>query len=202
MVHADIDDVDQTVNVVDIATQAHDAATGANTGTIGDNVKLIDTVSYTGLTPGCTYKLFAMLMDKATGNAILGDDGLPRVASTEFVPKETDGMTDVEMITDTTDFAGRDIVFFEKLADEQENIIAVHEDIDDEGQTISVPTEDVPGKSYPKTGGWVQDNPIAAWSIAAVVAVAGAVFALSRRFGYCASDEGQPEKPDASERPE
>ena len=41
-------------------------------------------------------------------------------------------------------------MFFEKLADEQENVIATHEDIEDEGQTVSIPAEDVPGKGYPK----------------------------------------------------
>ncbi len=88
MVHADIDDVEQTVSIVDIATQARDAETRTNTGTIGEHVKLIDTVAYTGLAPGSTYKLFTMLMDKATGNPILGDDGLPIVGTTEFVPED------------------------------------------------------------------------------------------------------------------
>ena len=183
MVHADIDDVDQTVNVVDIATQARDGAFGTSTGTVGEKVTLVDTVAYTGLTPGCTYKLFTMLVDKATGNAILGDDGLPRVASTEFVPKEADGTTDVEIVADTTDFSGRDIVFFEKLADGQENVIAVHEDIEDEGQTLSFPNE-VVGKGYPKTGAWVGDSPVAAWLIVAAVAAAGAAFGLVRRCAH------------------
>ena len=79
MVHADIGDVEQTVAIVDIATQARDAETGTNVGTVGEHVKLIDTVAYTGLAPGSTYKLFTMLMDKATGNPLTGDDGLPRI---------------------------------------------------------------------------------------------------------------------------
>ncbi|HJF64526.1 MAG TPA: VaFE repeat-containing surface-anchored protein, partial [Slackia equolifaciens] len=77
MVHADINDVDQTVNIVDISTQARDAATGTHEDTIGESVKLIDTVAYTGLTPGNTYRMFTTLMDKFTGSAISGPDGLP-----------------------------------------------------------------------------------------------------------------------------
>ncbi len=202
MVHADIDDVDQTVNIVDIATQARDASTRTNEGTIGESAKLIDTVAYTGLTPGSTYRLFTTLIDKVTGDALAGEDGLPRVGMMEFTAKEASGTADVEVTLDTRELAGHDLVFFEKLADGQENVIAAHEDIDDEGQTVRIPTEDAPGKGYPKTGGWVQDNPVAAWSIAAAIAVAGAVFALARRFRHRVSDEGQPEKPGTSERPE
>ena len=36
MVHADIDDVEQAVAIVDIATNARDAETGTNVGTIGE----------------------------------------------------------------------------------------------------------------------------------------------------------------------
>lgn len=47
MVHADIDDVDQTVAVVDIATQARDGITNTGEGTCTENGVLIDTVAYT-----------------------------------------------------------------------------------------------------------------------------------------------------------
>ncbi len=154
MVHADIDDVEQTVAIVDISTQARDAETGTNTGIIGEHVKFIDTVAYTGLAPGNTYKLFTMLMDKATGNPILGDDGLPIVGTTEFVPEAPDGTIDVEIEIDTRELAGHDIVFFEKLSDAQENIVATHEDINDDGGDRGFPEPEPvaepenPGKGY------------------------------------------------------
>ena len=188
MVHADIDDVDQTVSVVDIATQARDGETGTNVGTIGENVKLIDTVAYTGLTPGNAYKLFTMLMDKETGNPTMGDDGLPIVGTTEFTPETHDGTIDVEIEIDTRDLAGHDIVFFEKLSDAEENIIATHEDIDDEGQTVSfpepepVPEPENPGKGYPKTGAFAEVDPATA-SVAVMLlcGAAGATYAYIRR---------------------
>ena len=186
MVHADIEDVDQTVNVVDIATQAHDSETTTNEGTVSEGATLIDTVAYTGLTPGSTYKLFTTLMDKATGNALPGEDCLPKVATLEFTPETPDGTIDVEIKLDTTDLAGHDIVFFEKLTDEDENIIAVHEDIEDEGQTVNfpepVPEPENPGKGYPKTGGIADvDSLAASLFVIAVCGCAGAAYAYIRR---------------------
>ena len=162
--------------------------TRTNVGTIGEHVKLIDTVAYTGLAPGSTYKLFTMFMDKATGNPILGDDGLPIVGTTEFVPETPDGTIDVEVEIDTRELAGRDIVFFEKLADAQENIVATHEDINDDGQTVSfpepepVPEPENPGKGYPKTGAFAEVDPVTA-SVAVILlcGIAGATYAYVRR---------------------
>lgn len=182
MVHADIDDAEQTVTIVDIATQARDAKTGTNVGTVGEHMKLIDTVAHTGLTPGNTYKLFTMLMDKSTGSPITGEDGLPVVGTTEFVPDAPDGTIDVEMEVDTIELQGRDIVFFEKLADKQESIIAIHEDINDEGQTVRIPDEGVPGKGYPKTGAEAEARSAATLAILlAVCGIAGAAYAYVRR---------------------
>ena len=182
MVHADIDDVDQTVSIVDISTQARDAATGTHEGTIGESVKLVDTVAHTGLTPGATYRMFTTLMDKATGSAITGADGLPLVGTTEFTPEEPDGTIDIEMTIDTRELEGHDIVFFEKLADIDENVVATHEDIDDEGQTVSFPDEPVPGKGYPKTGGLGDMDPVKASVLVIVLcAIGGAYYAYIRR---------------------
>lgn len=181
MVHADIDDVDQTVSIVDISTQARDEATGTHDGTLGESVKLIDTVAYTGLTPGNTYRLFTTLIDKATGSALTGEDGLPIVGMTEFVAESADGTVDVEVTLNTADLAGHDLVFFEKLSDEQENVIATHEDIDDEGQTVSIPAEDVPGKGYPKTGAFADVDPLkASVMVIALCAIGGAYYAYIR----------------------
>lgn len=186
MVHADIDDIDQTVNIVDIATQARDSVTNTNEGTVSADTTLIDTVAYTGLTPGKTYRIFTMLMDKETGNAITGDDGLPKVATTEFIPETPDGTIDVEVKLDTTELAGHSLVFFEKLTDESESVIAVHEDIDDKGQTITFPEPEPvpenPGKGYPKTGGIADVDPVAASVLViAICGIGGAYYAYVRR---------------------
>lgn len=192
MVHADIDDVDQTVAVVDIATQARDGITSTNEGACIENGTLIDTVAYTGLTPGKEYRLYTTLVDKATGSALAGDDGLPRVGTTVFTPETPDGTVDVAVSLDTSGLAGKSVVFFEKLADADENVIAVHEDIEDEGQTVSFPAPEPepefepapgnPGKGYPKTGALAHVDPVAASILViALCGCAGAGYAYIRR---------------------
>lgn len=186
MVHADIDDVDQTVSIVDIATQARDGITNTNEGTLTENGVLVDTVAYTGLTPGKEYRIFTTLMGKASGNALTGDDGLPKVGTTAFTPETPDGTIDVTVNLDTTELAGKSVVFFEKLTDETESVIAVHEDIDDEGQTVTFPGEEpgpeAPGKGYPKTGGIADVDPVVASIVVIVLCgCAGAGYACIRR---------------------
>ena len=190
MVHADIDDVDQTVAVVDIATQARDGITNTSEGTCTENGTLFDTVAYTGLTPGKEYRLYTTLVDKATGSVLAGDDGLPRVGTTVFTPETPDGTVDVAVSLDTTGLAGKSVVFFEKLADADENVIAVHEDIEDEGQTVTFPAPAPepepapgnPGKGYPKTGALAHVDPVAAsLLVIAICGCAGAGYAYIRR---------------------
>lgn len=198
MVHADIEDVDQTVSIVDIATQARDGITDTSTGTVTEEGKLIDSVSYTGLTPGNEYRIFTTLMDKETGNALTGDDGLPKVGTTSFTPESASGTIDIAVELDTTELAGKSVVFFERLTDEPENIIAVHEDIEDEGQTVTFPEEapepETPGKGYPKTGGFADVNPVVASIVVIVLCgCAGAGYACIRRIRKTA------EAPDALE---
>ena len=184
--HEDIGDEGQTVNVVDIATKAHDAETGTNQGTVSEAATLVDEVSFEGLTPGNRYKLFTMLVDKATGEPVEDAAGNPMVIETDFVPEAPDGTVEVVFGLDTADLTGKSLVFFEKLADDGDNVIAKHEDIGDEGQTIELPEPDVPqnpvGKGYPKTG---VDTAKAAVAASAAVIVgcgaAGAAYAAAKR---------------------
>ena len=101
---------------------------------------------------------------------------------TEFIPETADGTVDVEATLDTQDLAGHDLVFFERLADERESVIATHEDIDDEGQTVRIPAVDAPGKGYPKTGALADVDPVKASLLAlALCGCAGAGYAYIRR---------------------
>lgn len=186
MSHEDISDEDQTVNVVDIATKAHDAETGTNQGTVSEAATLVDEVSFEGLTPGNRYKLFTMLVDKATGEPVEDAAGNPMVIETDFVPEAPGGTVEVVFELDAADLAGKSLVFFEKLADDGDNVIANHEDIGDEGQTIELPEPDAPqnpvGKGYPKTGADAAKAAVAA-SAAVIVGcgAAGAAYAAAKR---------------------
>ena len=78
-------------------------------------------------------------------------------------------------------------MFFEKLSDAEENIIATHEDIDDEGQTVNFPEPEPapepenPGKGYPKTGAFAKVDPItASVAVSLLCGIAGATYAFVR----------------------
>ena len=62
--HADIEDEGQTVTfgVPEIGTTA--TVNGAHTAEPAEQVTIVDTVTYSGLTPGKTYKLSGVLMDQ------------------------------------------------------------------------------------------------------------------------------------------
>ena len=137
--HADIEDSGQTVHFVDIGTTATDASDGDKLVT-GSEVLIADEVSYEGLTPGESYTLEATLMDAETGEPLKTGEGILAsdvTASVEFVAEATDGVQVVELSFDSAGLGGHRLVVFEKLLDSQGSILAVHEDIDDEGQSVT-----------------------------------------------------------------
>ena len=146
-VHADIEDEDQSVNIIDIRTSAVDKESGTHTAAHSHTATVKDTVSYSGLTPGKTYTVYGTVMVKGTG-AELYQNGIPITGMTEFVPTAANGTVDVTFVVDTYQLQGMEIVVFERLFAgsvtgstlESEVSIAVHEDINDTDQTIKVPS--------------------------------------------------------------
>ncbi|AIU29588.1 Hypothetical protein Cul210931_0221 [Corynebacterium ulcerans] len=102
--------------------------------------KVVDKVTYTGLTEGEKYLVEGELMDKETGKST----GIK--AETEFTASGANGTVDVTFDVDA-DQAGKTLVAFEKLykADDKTTVVASHEDIDDAAQTVSVEEDVVPG---------------------------------------------------------
>ena len=145
-VHADIEDEDQSVNIIDICTSAVDKESGSHTATHSHTATVIDTVSYKGLTPGKTYTVYGTVMVKGTG-AELHQNGIPITGMTEFIPTAANGTVEVTFVVDTYQLQGMEIVVFERLFAgsvtgstlESEVPIAVHEDINDTDQTIKIP---------------------------------------------------------------
>lgn len=90
--HRDLADRKQTIAVSPIAigTTAVDAATGTHEGVPAEEVTIIDTVSYQGLTPGEEYELSAVLMDKEENAPWLVEDKVVMV-SHRFIPEESSG---------------------------------------------------------------------------------------------------------------
>lgn len=168
-VHADIDDEGQTVAIVPpgIGTELTDTTDGDHAVQPSTTAKLVDTVSYENLIPGKSYKLSGKLMDKQTGEAVLVD-GAEVTAEAEFTPEEASGTAEVTFEFDSTGLTGKSIVCFERL-DKEGLEVAVHADIDDEAQTVTV---DVPGAPVDETVREAYDDTGAAIGYAAAGAAA------------------------------
>lgn len=135
-IHADINDEGQTVKIKnpEIGTKA--TADGKKEIT-ADKITITDVVSYKDLTPGKEYKLTGVLMDKATNDKLL-IDGKEITAEATFTPKATTGEVEMTFTFDARELtAETEVVAFETLY--RDGIeIAVHADIEDEGQTVKI----------------------------------------------------------------
>ncbi len=135
-IHHEIDDEGQTVYIPEIHTMAADQKTGINHTEANEKATIVDTVYYSHLLPGKEYIVHGKLMDKKIGEPIL-IDGEEITASTTFTAETEDGSVDVIFTFDASILAPKTVVAFEYL--EYEGIeIAVHEDIDDEDQTVYI----------------------------------------------------------------
>ena len=141
--HADIKDKDQTVKVPDIKTTLFDKDLAEDPELREmtrnqEEVTLIDTVSYENLVPNLEYTVIGTLMVKETGEALLNQDGNPVTAQATFKPEESNGSVDVEFVIDTIGLENKHLVAFETLMLKEE-VLVVHEDINDVNQTVRVP---------------------------------------------------------------
>ena len=167
-VHADIEDEGQTVKVKipDISTQA--TADGKKEITANGRVKIEDAVSYSNLTPGKEYTVKGVLMDKSAGEPLLVNGEEIRSSFT-FKPDAPDSEITVTFVFDASGLtAATEIVVFESLYRDGVEI-AVHADIEDEGQTVKL-TPPVP--DIPQTG---DDSNLGFWIGLGAVALGGAV---------------------------
>ena len=148
-VHADIEDVGQTVTVKipEVGTKA--SIDGKKEFTANGDITIDDVVSYKNLTVGKEYTISGVLMDKATGKPFLVD-GKEVYSEVTFTPETADGEVtasftfDGSVITKDTE-----IIVFETLCRDGTEI-AVHADIDDKDQTVTIHPQPEPEK--PQTG--------------------------------------------------
>ena len=118
-------------------------------------ITLVDTVSYKNLKPGTEYTVSGRLMDKETGNELS-----PAVtATTKFTPTSANGTVDIKFTLDASKLGGKKVVAFEKVS-EGGNVVASHEDINDDGQTVAIkkPTPPAPPSTTPKIGTTLKDD--------------------------------------------
>ena len=137
-VHADISDEAQIIYVPSVKTAATDTKTETKLTYAEKDIKITDTVEYTNLIPGKTYKVIGTAMDKETGKVIKDADGKAVTSEAEITPETADGKVDVEFSFDGSNLAGKTIVMYEEIRYE-DRLVGVHADINDEAQTIYVP---------------------------------------------------------------
>lgn len=117
--------------------------------TVNGDITIDDVVSYKNLTVGKEYTISGVLMDKATGKAFLVD-GKEVCSEVTFTPETADGEVTVSFTFDGSVITKEtEIVAFETLYREGTEI-AVHADIVDENQTVTIHPQPEPEK--PQTG--------------------------------------------------
>lgn len=151
--HADLDDKGQSFKITpsSIATTLTDETDGDHVILPSTTTSLIDTVAYENLIPGKEYKVSGKLMLKDTGKPLyVGDKAV--TAEKTFTPNQPSGTVELRFEFDSTALDGKEIVAFEKLSKDDVEV-AVHEDINDQNQTVSVDKlNGAKGKAYSKTG--------------------------------------------------
>ena len=186
--HDDIDDADQTVDIVasEIGTEAVDKTDGDHVLLNSKDAVVVDRVSYENLIPSKEYRISGVLYDKATGEPlIVGDKQV--TAEKLFTPNEPSGTVELEFAFDASALAGHELVVFEHLYKDGVEV-AAHADIDDAAQTVTVEQPPI-GDTYGKTG---RDIAVIGGAILAVIAVGTGIAAYAirrRRAAKAALDE-------------
>lgn len=151
--HADIDDKGQSFEIAPstIRTTLTDETDGDHVILPSTTTSLIDTVAYENLIPGKEYKVSGKLMLKDAGKPLyVGDKAV--TAEKTFTPNQPSGTVELRFEFDSSSLDGKEIVAFEKLTKDDVEV-AVHEDIDDQNQTVTVDKlNGAKGKAYSKTG--------------------------------------------------
>ena len=153
--HEDINDEGQSVHFPAIKTTAKSKETNTKQGMPRENETIIDKVHYENLIVGKEYKVKATLMDKDTGEAIKDKDGNKITGEKTFIAEKASGTVDVPITYNSLLRQGKTTVVFEDLR-YNERRIAIHADINDEGQSIEYP--DIKTVAKIKKYGKLEDN--------------------------------------------
>ena len=175
-VHAEIDDEGQTVTVKipKIGTKA--SVDGKKEFTANGDITIDDVVSYKNFTAGKEYTIKGVLMDKSTGKQFLVD-GKEVCSEVTFTPETADGEVTVSFTFDGSVITKEtEIVVFETLYREGTEI-AVHANIEDENQTVTIHPQPEPEK--PQTG---DDSNLGFYIGLGSVAVGGLIAFLIIKF--------------------
>ena len=140
--HENINDSKQTITIISLGTEAKDGIDDDKQILADKTAVVKDTISYC-VKPGQKYTIRGTLIDKATGEPLLVD-GNKIEGAMEIEPTEACGTAEMLFHFDATGMEGKEVVVFERLyifkaetSDEGDPII-VHEDPNDEAQTVFI----------------------------------------------------------------
>ena len=139
--HKEINDLNQTVDILKLHTYAFDYDTGSKTVPMADNVKIKDVVTYC-LKPGVEYTIKGVVMDKNTKGKLLVN-GEPIESTLTFTPEETCGEVYMYYDINTNDLGGAKLVIFESLY-RGDDLLVEHKDFEnaDESFEVEIPVPD------------------------------------------------------------
>lgn len=148
-VHAEVD-YTNVVPVPTLTTAAHDASDGDRFIDPATAATIIDTVAYTDLVPGTTYRIDGELMlqpDRGHEGPTMTDRVAPTGirSTTSFMPSQPNGSVDVrfDLPAGRDDLGGAVTVVYERISvDSSGRVLAEHVDPDDPTQTIFFPSID------------------------------------------------------------
>ena len=135
VLHHDINDEAQTVDIPEVSTSAKFDDDNKESNPL-EELTIIDRVTYKGLEIGKEYTVNGVLMDKETGMALIVD-GKEVTSTITFVVEASDGYIDLAFTVPGEAVRGKTLVVFESLLHE-DKLVAIHHDIEDEAQTVRV----------------------------------------------------------------
>ena len=142
--HKDPEAKEQSIYFPEIGTKALDENSKTQEGEAKEKQKIIDQITYKNLLPDETYVLKGVLMDKETGKELLDENGKRVTAGISFVPENEEGTIEMTFELDARRLAGKSVVVFERLYDEEEHLIAKEEDIENADQTVLYRKQEIP----------------------------------------------------------
>lgn len=177
--HITVTDNEQIIEITAVNDRIPELKTtamidGEKEVTAKGEITITDTVEYKHLVPGKEYKIVGTLMDKSTGKPF-EIDGKAVTSEVTFTPEKPNGKIDVEFTFDASGIkTNTELIVFETLY--RDNVeIAVHADINDEGQTVTINVPAPKKPSAPKTG---DERNYGFWIGLGFIAIGGAVSAI------------------------
>jgi LPXTG-motif cell wall-anchored protein len=136
------------------AIQIHTTATeknGSKNVIARERATIVDAVNYRNLSPGITYVMKGVLMDRSTETTLLAG-GRAVTAEKTFTPTSSSGTVEVTFNFNASALAGKNAVVFEDCYQDDVSV-ALHADINNKDQTVSIVTpKATPKQGLPTTG--------------------------------------------------